>query len=771
MLHLFEIGQPQGWLLALLRKCARFLLEPSLPPSFPMSLVTSVFALLQKIVSVPQVADMLIEGGILRVLIPLVKSCKHIRLVTRTTRVICELFRRASNAVAFADTGVLDHITRRLHTELEQCEPLCRTSRLGILRAHKVQLAHSILDDIITQIVSSESASTAPAASTSDTSSAPAPTDAMPMEVAGTSDTPPSVAEPLCPQETKSFLKTAFRVLLDAVAESSVATAVRSLVEGHFVASLEMILRNPTYYGGTLWTESVRWIETFCNNEPALLSQLQDAGLMDAFFDSLRKVNYTTDIMYEVIRAISAFCLNARGLAAVIRAEPLFIITGSLLDKRFVSMVGPDAAQKIGSLTEELLRHQPGLLNHGVEAIVRLLQHLIEIGNTSGIVVLTGKLLDCSCGCSYHYARVHFCQVVLAAQNALLTLFCVGLDAELRRRERKWRAEDVARAAAESLSADSSASAAPPDAGAAAAVAAAAAVGEQTGAGQAAATGPAAAAANVGPAAAAPASINAPGVVQPGDGDQPMADALPDAPAEAGAAEGGSPSGSGRASPTSTAATAGSLEIPLYDFVSSTALFLHAIFTDRSPPIIRAFVERDGLQLLVRVLKMPALPQVFSLSSALAFMCATFQGLAMIHTDTYMTLCRELSGAIAGEDVQDHLKPENIFKVYASVPKCLLYLDRLATVGLDLVMPEAEPLNLDWDDIARITESLPRLDVGVLVQLGALSLDTKPTQGDHVLRVCLGTGMCMCMCMCMCMYVCVCVCVSWRERECVCVCV
>eukprot|EP00048_Salpingoeca_helianthica_P011009 m.158164 g.158164 ORF g.158164 m.158164 type:complete len:2476 (+) comp15168_c4_seq50:222-7649(+) len=730
MLHLFEVGQPQGWLLSLLRKCARLLLEPTLPPSYPLPYITAVFALVQLLVPMPHVTDLMLESGVLRILIPILKNCKHIRLVTRTTRVVSELLRAATNLTIFGDNGILDHVARRLHAELEQCEPLCRGSRLGMLRAHKTQIARSLVEDMVSAAVGQPPHAAAATATTATTilaetpasTSAPTPASAgagaiamavdEPAPSAGTvtaaaaaaeaatstnisATTASTTPEPLCAPEVKSFLKLAFRVLLEATADSGLATAVRSLVEGPFVASMEMILRNPIYYGGTLWTESVRWIHSFCNNEPAQLSQLQDAGLMDAFFESLRKVNYTLDVLCEVIRAVSAFCLNARGLAAAIRAKPLDIVTCSLLDRRFTAMVGPDAAQRIGVLTEELLRHQPGLLEHGVDMVIRLMQRLLEIGNTQGLVVLT------------------------------------GFDSEIRRRERKWRAEEAARAAA---AAAATAASGEPAAAAAAAVGAAeptanalpivnapapAAPAPTVVAQPPAAPGPDAAVAMAMALAAVPAEGEA--------GDAPAADAPVEMMVDMAAAEGGSPSGSGRASPTSTAATAGSQEVPLYDYINSTAQFLQSIFSERSATIINAFIERDGLKLLVQILQMSALPQVFSLSTALSSVCATFHALAVIHTDTYMYLCRELSATIATDEVQTHLKAENNFKVHAAVPKCLLYLDRLTTVGLGLPAPETEPANLDWTDIARIAESLPRLDVGVLVQLGAVSPEAKPT--------------------------------------------
>ena len=125
---------------------------------------------------------------------------------------------------------------------------------------------------------------------------------------------------------------------------------------------IELIIRNPSYFGTTLWNAATRWITDFVNNEPSLLPVLQDAGLHDAILEVLStQIPASAEILSELPNLLAALGLNERGLEAFEQYSTLESMVGVLVDEKYLPHMGQNTSVILGGAMDELLRHQPAL--------------------------------------------------------------------------------------------------------------------------------------------------------------------------------------------------------------------------------------------------------------------------------------------------------------------------------------------------------------------------------------------------------------------------
>ena len=418
-----EVNSPQGVLFNILRKCIRVLTDRANNPDLPPFFITSMFTLVQLLASFPAGVEPLVSSGLVRTLVPLIKDLHHLRFSTRMARIMDLLFNSGRLAhTAFTEVSVFELFTKRLQAELEACEDGAKLVRIGSLYREKAAAMRMIVESIINKVLDH-----AEVAQNKDTSTGNASEDSVlasgtdiPVSMvldsgdttennensensanflgstfATTSSTPvaTSFTRSTCSQERKSFLKVTLRLLVSASREPTFATTTRTLAENStLLSSLEIIFRSPEYFGTTLWDQAAKWVIEFCNNEPALLPVVQDAGIPDAVYSVLANgIPASMEVLVDLPALLSCLCLNARGLKSFIAAHPLDSISAVFLNKKYLSCINADTPVMLGSLFDELLRHQPTLLQSGVQTVINMLQHLITLGNTPGIVVLTGN--------------------------------------------------------------------------------------------------------------------------------------------------------------------------------------------------------------------------------------------------------------------------------------------------------------------------------------------------------------------------------------------
>jgi E3 ubiquitin-protein ligase HUWE1 len=365
-----------GFFPTLLRSCISALNEPPAAAviAFPEEFSTVIFSVLQLFVSYQTGCSALVDAGLIDSLLKLLKLSPKLKFVTRAVRILDHLFGffRPSR-VTLGELSVLDVFVQRLGAETAACTADGLPTLIGQLR------------------LSSPHAD----ASTSSTSEAPGRTGQMDTSADTTDSTVAPVRSPpvpaVCPPERKSLIKGILRYLINIASDPSLMTNVRNVVEGPFLSIVERIIRNPVYYGTSVWTLVCKWVTNFLNAEPNMLSALQESGISDAFLDVIAfKTPASSEILADLPNLLASLCFNERGLADFNRADPIGHLIPLFLQPEYLPSLTGDTATQLGGAMEELFRHQPSLRKAGVVSVVKLLSSLIELGDDPSISVVIG---------------------------------------------------------------------------------------------------------------------------------------------------------------------------------------------------------------------------------------------------------------------------------------------------------------------------------------------------------------------------------------------
>ena len=427
-----------GFLPELVRATAAALLLPELPPAVPLDIAHSIFMLVQLLCNYEVGCEALLSSGIVPVLLPLIEQrITHTKFTIRCARILEMLLSMTSRAnPIFLESQAVELFIGRLALDAgEGPSPTApksadkdgsgsggATAGASATTSSATSAASSTdgdgagagdsdtgsasmdsaADDVLLDPVSSSTAvagtgtTSASAIATDATTAAVATAAVAAKAVAGDGDgdgggeEPAESMPPQCPNETKSLLKALLKFLLSVVQEPAFATALRSSVEGPLTNTLKVLLQNAAYFGNTLWGHAARWLTDFCNNEPALLTVIQDAGVQDVILEVLgNAIPASGEVLADLPNLLSALALNARGLAALKASDVLPAITCTLTSPKYLSNFGQNTAVVLGSAMDELLRHQPDLKEKGILAVRTLLDQLHTVGNDESLKVKT----------------------------------------------------------------------------------------------------------------------------------------------------------------------------------------------------------------------------------------------------------------------------------------------------------------------------------------------------------------------------------------------
>ena len=181
----------------------------------------------------------------------------------------------------------------------------------------------------------------------------------------------------------------------------------------------------------------------------------------------------------------------------------------------------------------------------------------------------------------------------------------------------------------------------------------------------------------------------------------------------------GSPVGSGRASPYQIATMITSAtEIPLLDFISNVMRFIESFVSGRNTPLVQAFVEAKGLDMLFGILELQCLPAQFMQSSTATTVFRAFHCLCVAHPDAVISLLEKTNSALCSPEVAELISDES-FIVAAntlpslSVPRSIAILDRIIEVAL---CSWQEGTTGKFPAISSLLERLSRLDAYAMWQ-------------------------------------------------------
>lgn len=310
-----------GFLPELLRKCAQALQQPAMPADLPVEFATSAFMLIQLLCNYEAACEAFLTSGTVAALLPLIKNpILHVKFSIRCARIlemILNLTRRAT--AVYTELHAVEMFIERLALDVEGSMPEFRASMIGTVAQDKVvvkQVVGDLVADAAERLgeLSTDAGEKSASGKEQNDKGASATRSNTLVDVKTAT---PATAHPVCPAEKKSLLKILLKFLLGVVQEPAFATALRSVIEGTFPRTLELIIRNPSYFGTTLWSSATKWVTDFCNNEPSLLTVLQDAGVQDAIFEVLAsQIPASAEVLQELPNLLAAMSLNERGLAA-----------------------------------------------------------------------------------------------------------------------------------------------------------------------------------------------------------------------------------------------------------------------------------------------------------------------------------------------------------------------------------------------------------------------------------------------------------------------
>eukprot|EP01114_Cavostelium_apophysatum_P006773 TRINITY_DN1823_c0_g1_i4.p1 TRINITY_DN1823_c0_g1~~TRINITY_DN1823_c0_g1_i4.p1 ORF type:complete len:3344 (-),score=945.09 TRINITY_DN1823_c0_g1_i4:44-10075(-) len=119
-------------------------------------------------------------------------------------------------------------------------------------------------------------------------------------------------------------------------------------------------------------------------NEPTSYPSLASLSIPDMFLKAIASPNLppSVKVISAIPTALSALCLSTDGLAKVTEVNPLPDLLSVIYATKFAS-VANKAAISLGMEMDELLRHHPSLKTLGIDAVVQVLERVVNYDGKS----------------------------------------------------------------------------------------------------------------------------------------------------------------------------------------------------------------------------------------------------------------------------------------------------------------------------------------------------------------------------------------------------
>ena len=150
---------------------------------------------------------------------------------------------------------------------------------------------------------------------------------------------------------------------------------MRNLYDSPMLKSIIKIMQNPKIFGYELLFDCIRIITTIINSEPTAYSILNEAGVIDTFFNRFSTFLLPdSELLLELPDVINAISLNTGGLTKVKETKvisTLFsIFTNIEICKQLVEL---ENVMSLGHAIDELARHHPELKDVINEEVLKLI--------------------------------------------------------------------------------------------------------------------------------------------------------------------------------------------------------------------------------------------------------------------------------------------------------------------------------------------------------------------------------------------------------------
>ncbi|KAG1677659.1 hypothetical protein FOA52_010442 [Chlamydomonas sp. UWO 241] len=504
----------------------------------------------------------------------------------------------------------------------------------------------------------------------------------------------------LVPYQRKVLMK----FLLRAIAISSYAPSSGASIRPRdsdavlLYRCLRAMFERADAFGGSLFALAASVVTDLLHHEPTIYRALDAAGLPQAFIDAVKDgVLPYGEAVVSVANTMVALCLNQSGMERVVKCRLMDCFVPIFTAKKYHKALGGETPAIIGAGIEELFRFVPQLRSDGIEAIVDILRTICVVGgDESQLERARSQQATRDAKHQAGGANAPDAAAPAAAAGApngtgaaLPTLSELCATARAATAAAAAAAEAAAGstsdAAASAASAAAAAEAAATEAVAAAAAAVAAdamdtdssgAAGAAAGGddGDGAAAGTPTMEADSGPgAASAIARLNADAaaaLAEVGAVFQAGATGGPAAAAAAPAAAAGATAAAADAADTAREPydlshayaewSGGSVEAQAYlaESINHTTRMLESLLSNTENS--NAFVQKDGIDLLLRLHSLPRLSYTFAFSSASHPLLAVFRGLAPQHAQLLSGAARDVLATQAGLQPP----PDTIFLSY-----------------------------------------------------------------------------------------------------------
>jgi hypothetical protein len=185
-----------------------------------------------------------------------------------------------------------------------------------------------------------------------------------------------------CPAEFRfencRLLSSILHLLSAAATPVATTTDVRELAAGTKLPSLlTSIFKQHHLFGAGVFEKAAALLTEFVHQEPGCLQQLITAGVADSFLASISgDFPPSRGVVNAIPSALGALCLSAAGTQLVEAAQPLEKLLKSLSSERVVFFLHGDCPSSLGVQLEELMRHNPSLLDSSMGGCVGLVSQI-----------------------------------------------------------------------------------------------------------------------------------------------------------------------------------------------------------------------------------------------------------------------------------------------------------------------------------------------------------------------------------------------------------
>ncbi|GAX74556.1 hypothetical protein CEUSTIGMA_g2006.t1, partial [Chlamydomonas eustigma] len=146
-------------------------------------------------------------------------------------------------------------------------------------------------------------------------------------------------------------------------------------------ACLKAMFEKSTIYGGSLFALAASVVTDLIHHDPLLYRELDQAGLPKAYVESVKAgVLPFGEAVTSIPNTLVALCLNVGGLEMVLKSRVLDSLIPIFTTKRYQRALGSETSAIVGASLEELFRFVPQLRAPGVEAVVDIFRTICIVG-------------------------------------------------------------------------------------------------------------------------------------------------------------------------------------------------------------------------------------------------------------------------------------------------------------------------------------------------------------------------------------------------------